>query len=172
MKGRQLTWVAAFLLIVSLAVWLAFFRNREPTYNGKPLSSWAQTYWTAPNPYSPLDPASIATLNLAASANRREAREAIRSLGTNPIPLMLKWISYERPRWKQFCIDRITRRQISWLTFAVLKWLSLDKGHRYLGNAGACFHALGPKADVQFLISLIKCTKQGPLYSPEMRWPH
>ncbi len=63
-----------------LCVLAAIAADEEPSYNGRLLSQWLgdvvlNARSTGPEPYG----------------------EAIRAMGTNAIPTLLKWISYERP---------------------------------------------------------------------------
>src|SRR2546422_797856 len=59
----------------------------EPAYAGRPLSEWVLLY-------ARLDPVK------AGSPATSEAAQAIRHIGTNALPLMVRWIQYEPPRWK------------------------------------------------------------------------
>jgi hypothetical protein len=71
--------VALALGLAAVAALLAFeLRDREPTYKGHPLSYWVQK-----------DPAAT-TLAFA-----DHYTEAITNIGTNALPLLLKWIAYE-----------------------------------------------------------------------------
>ena len=68
--------VAAAITLIALLT-----REREPSYSGKPLSFWVVQLCPM-NPSSPGKP---------------EAEKAIRHIGTNAIPYLLKWVSYEEP---------------------------------------------------------------------------
>jgi hypothetical protein len=65
--------------ILVLCAWAAIAADQEPSYNGCLLSQWLgdmylRSYGAGPVPYE----------------------EAIRAMGTNAIPTLLKWITYER----------------------------------------------------------------------------
>src|SRR5580765_5003210 len=80
--------IAGGVLVVVAAV--VFSRPREPEYGGKKLSEWvarqAPSYWAK----QPIDIVS----------NRVVAVRAIRMIGTNAIPYLLKWMRYETPTRK------------------------------------------------------------------------
>src|SRR5437762_2441235 len=66
--------------LVAVGVVVVLSRSGEPAYGGRRLSEWVDGYATRyPN---------------------SESDEAIRQIGTNAIPYLLKWIQYETPGWK------------------------------------------------------------------------
>jgi len=91
MKRRRLLRI---LLASVASITLAFFiwpREREPEYNGIPLSKW---------------------LERCGSTNQAEslaAVAAIRHIGTNALPFLIRWIQYE-PGWK----DTLGRKILGW----------------------------------------------------------
>lgn len=60
-------------------------RPREPSYNGRRIREWLELY----------------TSDAVTSRSSDEAPDAIRGIGTNAIPYLLKWIRYEPPRWRE-----------------------------------------------------------------------
>jgi hypothetical protein len=76
--------MAACAGIVVLTVRLT--RPPEPIYKGKPLSEWIMHYGTYGGP-----PGSYP----------QPADDALRHAGTNAVPLLLKWMRYERPGWRK-----------------------------------------------------------------------
>src|SRR5438105_3314 len=62
--------------IVMAIVWP---RNREPEYGGKRLSEWLGAYEASPSD---------------------EAQVAVRRIGTNALPWLLRWCGYEPPPWR------------------------------------------------------------------------
>ena len=68
----------------ALIAMVAFPTEREPKYGGKRLREWLKLY------LQPLD----------RFTDRQEAAEAVRRIGTNALPWLLKWTDYERPGWK------------------------------------------------------------------------
>jgi len=79
--SRLRTWVVLLAGLITFVVLVIFLTHkREPTYSGKPLSDWLQI------------------------ANSRgdesdEAWDALASIGTNAIPLLLSWTEQSPSRW-------------------------------------------------------------------------
>jgi len=105
---------------------------REPEYGGRRLSEW------------------VLRLNPVGSAAAKEAEEAIRHIGTNALPYLLKWIQ-EKPPWE------IKLWQV---TEMLLRRNDLGGGERFdrAEEASEAFRALGPQARgaVPKLIQLMK----------------
>jgi len=72
--------VGGALVLVGLA-W--FSRGPEPEYGGKKLSEWVETLGRHP------------------LTQDEVCSEAIRQIGSNAIPSLLKWIRYEPPAWRK-----------------------------------------------------------------------
>jgi hypothetical protein len=126
MRKRSTIWVLAGCasLAVLMAV-LALPTQREPQYGGKKLRDWLELYG------QPFD----------RFKDSQEAADAVRHIGTNALPCLLRWTDYEPPGWKQML----------WTNAAVVRmpgyfWLRYrpsDKLNR-LGRFG--FEILGPQA--------------------------
>src|SRR6266850_2566498 len=71
-KRRFLFFCLGTVLVLTAVVW-AIFREREPTYDGRTLSEWA---------------------DLSTQGNN-EATNAIRHIGTNTFPVILNWLHSE-----------------------------------------------------------------------------
>ncbi len=78
----------AMLAIVVLAT-----RNREPSYQGKSLSDWLK-----PNARQKID-----------GPLAPETQEAIRQMGTNALPFLLKWVRYDTYDPSSRCIKKTLR---------------------------------------------------------------
>jgi hypothetical protein len=76
------------VVIMVVSVILVISRQQEPQYNWRTLSEWLGT-------------AQIGKLRGASSSEAREAAEAIRQIGTNALPFLVRWISYETPAWRR-----------------------------------------------------------------------
>src|SRR5207253_1864353 len=86
--------LGAVLAGVLVAVWR---REREPEYGGKKLSEWVDRYDRIPSfPLHGLLPQEISATD-----------EAVRGIGTNGIPFLLKWIGYKRPAWREKLYTKI-----------------------------------------------------------------
>jgi hypothetical protein len=73
--------IGAVVLIVCLS---GRKEPKEPVYEGKKLSQWIQAY----------------NESLRGRGDVMTARKAIRAIGTNGLPCLVKWIAYEPPRWR------------------------------------------------------------------------
>jgi hypothetical protein len=74
----------ALLLAATSFFALLAARPTEPTYKGKPLSFWITKYES----YS-------------VYPHNNQAWDAVQAIGTNAIPVMIRWISYQTPKWRQ-----------------------------------------------------------------------
>jgi hypothetical protein len=71
-------------------VGLAWYRNREPSYEGKSLSEWLKAYRTP----------AWSTSHIVS----QPAADAVRHIGTNALPFLVSWIQEMRtgfPKWKE-----------------------------------------------------------------------
>src|SRR5271169_5495899 len=84
-RGRRVLLILLACGLVVVLFVLVWPREREPEYKGRPLSKWIASY-TAKYPDE-------------SSPEYREAAEAVRQIGTNAIPCLLKWLTHENPTW-------------------------------------------------------------------------
>ncbi len=83
LEKRRRTVFVAILLAAASAVFVALLaRPGEPSYNGHRLSSWVKV--NGPNNAQ----------NFGPDCTAREAPDAIRSMGTNCLPYLVEWLSY------------------------------------------------------------------------------
>jgi hypothetical protein len=95
MKRRR---ILRYLLCLVAALALAIFiwpREREPEYNGATLSTWLGRVSTSTNQIQLL-----------------EASNAVRHIGTNALPFLIRWIQHE-PGWR----DAVGQRILQWPLF-------------------------------------------------------
>jgi hypothetical protein len=85
MRKRRfyLLWIAMALALAAVLIWA--ISPSEPSYEGKRLSEWVHDFETPET-----------------AVGLRERDVAIRKIGTNAIPHLLKWIAYKPPAWKTF----------------------------------------------------------------------
>lgn len=91
MKRRPVFIIASGCLVALIIALVLWPREREPEYNAATLSTWL---------------ARCGSTNLTESL---AAADAIRHIGTNALPFLLRWIQYE-PGWR----DSLGRKILSW----------------------------------------------------------
>ena len=128
--------IAALLAAAALiAIWLiAQKAGGEPRYQGQPLSHWVQQCVPSPTnlPYS-------VTLS-------DEAATAVRQMGTNALPVLLRWMRYPEHDLRLKLIELLQGRQgpRSRMSYAIVRLLT-PKSYQP-GSAVLAFQALGPSA--------------------------
>ncbi len=117
--------VALLAVVFVLALVLTLSSSPpEPSYRGRKLSEWAQR--------STSD----------SLESRAQAQIAIHQIGTNAIPNLLTWISYERPEWKTTWYPRLNPL----LKRLNQNWVLRDKKDDRAENALFALSLLGPEA--------------------------
>ena len=89
-------WYIALFALACVAVVIAIARSatpKEPTYQERPLS-----YWVLRSDKSPPD--------------QNTADKAVRQIGTNALPFLVKWTRYERPAWLTRVVAALPRLPI------------------------------------------------------------
>jgi hypothetical protein len=119
-KRTKLIALVLLAVIGGVTAYSLRHRSDEPEYEGRRLSEWLH-YDRATYDY-------------------HETQVALRSIGTNAIPHLLKWIAYEPPAWQttfneklpEFIINRSAVR--GWLDEGELRARSATMGFRVLGT--------------------------------------
>ena len=125
-----------FACVLAVAVVLLWPREREPYYQGKPLSEWIEMtasgsgYWSEVGTQSP---------------EAARAAQALRQMGTNALPCLLKWVRYERPPWKDSAAILYRKWDRSARSRRVDGWL-IGSAERQVGYAFTGFKILGDDA--------------------------
>jgi len=78
-RRRKVLIVLAVCVLVGIGVATFWPGEREPEYNGKKLSEWLELC-QAPDPSTPQD--------------------AVRNIGTNALPWLVRWLNHDTPAWK------------------------------------------------------------------------
>jgi len=116
-RWRTLLILAVLLVAGSLTAFL-WTRDRQPQYEGRNLLHWLELY--------------------ELGAGNREATEqaarAVRQIGTNAVPWLVKWMKYERPYWRAEVVQMLGN-----------KWYQRARQHARLADRG--FAILGPTAN-------------------------
>ena len=116
--------------ILATALSLALTQEQQPTARGHPLSYWVERDYGW-------------SYHLTTPAEREEATLAIRELGTNALPLLLKWMEYEPSRWKLTVLE-IASRLPTWVPGR--KLLSADAADVRAKATPQVFRTLGATA--------------------------
>jgi len=100
----------AFAVVLVAVLWPG---QKEPEYQGKKLSEWLLTYV---NPVA-LDP-----------VRQDQALNAVRHIGTNGLPFLVKWISYREPNWRDKLANALIRSPVPFARTRLV--------HLVLGSSG------------------------------------
>jgi HEAT repeat protein len=121
-KRLRIIFVVLIAAVVCGVVWQVS-RARGPVYQGKRLSVWLKNY--DPNPVTPF-------------ATRAEADEAVRQIGTNAIPMLLRLLQANDPPWKLKVFALLDKQ----------RFIKINPFHASKLNweAMSAFGALGPGA--------------------------
>ena len=139
-KRRQILLVLAAGALV-LGLYAILSRPPEPSYKGRSLSAWQTAY--------PWD----TTTNLS---RQQEVDDAIRHMGTNTLPFLLKWIRLESPVWK----TTVWSKMPDWaMSETGARWMFHREIKAY--RAALALKALGPEADaaIPALAAMLKDAK-------------
>lgn len=126
MRKRRGILLAAACTAALVALCTTIRVDKEPTSQGHSLSYWIRRY----------------NLN---TSDRAQAQEAIRQIGTNALPYLLRWIEYKPPGWRLWLTNARGREFGRGWTWIPLWATTADAGSR-AGEAMVAFHALGPTA--------------------------
>jgi len=149
-RGKILTrLLACMLLVVVAAVSLIFAGDREPAYKGKRLSQWLSQYEQRPPQGMPLGfrgrwlsqfPFGLPP---AVTPARLDAERAVRHLGNESLPWLLRWLAYEPPAWREKLTIFLAVRRMPFKN-SIIRLVRVDDYRVWQGLAG--FEILGSEA--------------------------
>lgn len=151
MKWRKPILAVVIVAFIAVIVAIAWPEGEEPVYHGKSLSQWMNIYCRP----------------IHNGDNKAEAEEAVRQIGTNAIPWLLKWIGKHPPAWSRVVGDS----RMSWSP-ATRVINALQKRPLQLSqkrwDAAFGFQILGPSASnaVPALANMLDAD------NPGRHWPH
>ena len=127
MRGRLLLALLGCIVVAcaAAALWPA---QPEPRYQGRRLSSWLLN--SGPFP----------------SGHETGAGEAIRQMGTNTLPLLLKWLSYQPPPWRDKAASTYDKLPLAVRSQSVRDWISASRAQQLSESSLWAFELLGPTA--------------------------
>ena len=88
-RGWKIAIAAAAIVVVFVAVAMNAGES-EPSYNGRKLSEWISDY----------------DAKQSTPEVRNAAAQAVQRIGTNAVPVLLKWLSYEKPASRRCAEER------------------------------------------------------------------
>jgi hypothetical protein len=124
-KRRRLFIIIVAVLAAVILVFTLWPREREPEYNGITLTAWLSQYGSRN------------------SLGIDEAPDAIRHIGTNALPYLIRWIQYESG-WK----DSMARKVAKWPVVGQSRFVQqiIQNNTAYRARSATLgFQALGPK---------------------------
>ena len=136
--NKRLKFILSGCVASMILAFLVWPREREPEYKGVPLSEWLKGYenlrgnlWVMPA--NKLDAIS-------------ESISAVRHIGTNALPFLIRWIQYEQPGWRWSVV------RVAWKLPPAIRdsragsWLLADRAEDRADRAVAGFAFLGTNA--------------------------
>jgi HEAT repeat protein len=132
-RARRILLVVAGAVAVLTVVCLLWPREHEPGYQGKKLSEWLTLYSSG----LPLG---------TDSPQKKAAREAVRHIGTNAVPVLLAWLDYDPSAWRRKLTSAANRLPGHWDQSALLERLLGGKAEMQARLAVLGFEILGPEA--------------------------
>jgi hypothetical protein len=128
---RRTGWVLAGCALAALISTLTLRTQRQPQYGGRKLEEWLKLYLQSADRFT----------------DGQEAAEAVRHIGTNALPWLLKWTDYEPTGWKMLLATNppAAAQRSGYLRSAYLGLIRRPGDDlEWLGRSG--FEILGPQA--------------------------
>jgi HEAT repeat protein len=107
--------VACGLLAVTGAVMLG--HDSEPSYQGRCLSEWVERCY-----------------ELQTTEEQQAAAQAIRKIGTNALPYLLRWMAYEPPPWRVKWVNEVPPPLHTYLARPLLRASMTPRAFEILGS--------------------------------------
>jgi hypothetical protein len=89
-KNRRRILSVLGLMLLAGVIAIVWTRPREPRYKGKTLTEWFEVEPGKPRPF--------------------DFPFAVRHMGTNCLPVFVKWVGYDEPEWKRKLRARLSQR--------------------------------------------------------------
>jgi hypothetical protein len=140
-KRRKRVAIILLAVIGGVIAYAMLHQEDEPEYLGRRLSEWLDPDQNGMN---------------GADSNRDEAiaRTAVRNIGTNALPYLLKWIDYEPPAWRKSLRRTLNRTM----------WQGLSEGgaarRAYITEWGFAFLGTNAASAIPALEAMMKDSKK------------
>ena len=86
-KRKKQVLISIGLIALATVCFFALRPRNEPKYQDRYLFDWLRAY-------------SLSNPELLSNETRDKAEVAVRNIGTNALPYLVKWIAYKRPAWR------------------------------------------------------------------------
>jgi hypothetical protein len=148
-KRRILT-LSLLIAVVGVASWLLLRPEPEPVYQGKPLTYWCEQYIATYGPNSQ-------------GKSRAQVEIAIRAIGTNAIPTLLRWLKTDEDSKLKVKLLQLASKQ----HVLNIRWKTAEIQHR---EARIGLRCLGPlaKSALPTLIEMYNRHGSDPFDSPDV----
>jgi hypothetical protein len=132
-RRRNFILIGISCLIMAGAVWLGLSGDNEPVYKGRSLSWWLYIY---------------GGMTAFDRPSYGEAAEAVRNIGTNALPTMLRWICFEpsQSKWRRKLEKDLEMLPVPRVTRPFREWLGQDVASIRAQSVLSGFEILGPVA--------------------------
>ena len=138
-RGYRARLVAVAVAVAALLALILWPHEHEPGYQGRSLTDWLAIYSTNRGLALQLSPQE----HLALNREGTDARNAVQQIGTNALPLLVKWMQYEPAKWRMKLAATLSSRA-PWLGGRSFRRLIEGRPRSFLAVDG--FQILGPEA--------------------------
>jgi hypothetical protein len=119
-KRRRKLLILAAIIVTAVLVMVLLSGEKEPEYQGKKLSEWTGLI----KPFA--GNTQISYLDLRGRSTE-EMEKAIRGMGTNALPCLVRWVGYEAPGWRRWMSQSCTNLPSFILKSRLGLWLREDR---------------------------------------------
>ena len=126
MKRRRLLLILFGCITSIVFAFLLWPREREPEYKRVSLTVWVMR---------------------CGNIRDTEALDAVKHIGTNSLPFLIRWIQYERPRWKTWLYNTGPKLPAAIRNSRFMRWLLADNAAVRANGTTKAFACLGSDAE-------------------------
>ena len=126
-RGKGVALILVACAVVGLVVATFWPAEKEPEYQGKKLSEWIIAYTLLSDPNTP-------------------AANALRHIGTNALPLLVKWVGFQNPAWRSNLLAAYAKLPVPLQNSSAKNWLTQDAKETRAWAATGAFRIIGRDA--------------------------